>query len=171
MEGNEAMRKGWVLGMTAMLTVALAACGSGGNKAAVAELQRQADFFAIEQIEVKWHQASSTKDVDLMMTLWADDATFTIGSTTLTGKDQIRNFFATEAAPFKPENQWVSETPAYKIRVTVDGDEGTLYFECHYVDVATRQVTAVVGADQNVARIGGRWVITNAIAATPELTP
>ena len=110
--------------------------------------------YAIDQIEADWHKAASTKDVDLMMSLWADDATFTIGTRTLAGKDQLREFFTNEAAPFKPENHWVSDTPAYKIRATVDGDKGTLYFECHYIDVDTGKVASVVGADQKVARGG-----------------
>jgi hypothetical protein len=29
----------------------------------------------------------------------------------------------------------------------------------------------VVGADQNVQKINGKWLITNAAAATPSLTP
>jgi hypothetical protein len=135
------------------------------------DLQKQADLYAIEQIEVIWHKAASTHDVDLMMSLWADDATFTVGARQLTGKDQIRAFFATEAAPFKAENNWISETPAYKIRATVDGDKGTLYFECHYVDVATRTVKAVVGSDQEVERINGNWLITESVGATPEFVP
>jgi ketosteroid isomerase-like protein len=156
------------------LTASLVACGSDQNSAAqVAQqvaLQRSADTLAIGQIEVTWHKAASTKDVNLMMTIWADTATFTVGTVTYTGKDQIRNFFATKAAPFKPENNWISETPAYKTRVTVNGDSGTLYFECHYVDVATRTVKAVVGADVTVARINGRWLMTNSVSATPVLS-
>jgi ketosteroid isomerase-like protein len=151
--------------------VLLVACGSSGNTAAQQAAQKQADIYAIDQIEVKWHKASSTKDVDLMMSLWANDATFTLGPKILTGKDEIRSFFAHEAAPFKPENNWVSDTPAYKIRTTVDGDKGTLYFECHYIDVKTKAVVAVVAADQDVARINGRWLITKLVAATPALTP
>jgi len=163
------MRRILTIGL--MLTVSAGACSSGQNKASQQTLQKQADTLAIEQIEVNWHKASSTKDVDLMMSLWADDATFTVGATTYTGKDQIRNFFSTTAAPFKPENHWVSDTPEYKLRVTVDGDTGTLYFECHYIDVDTMQVKAVVAADQDVARINGRWLITKSVAATPTLTP
>jgi len=105
-----------------------------------------------------------------MMTIWSDNATATLGGQTYTGKAQIREFFATKAAPFQPQNHWVSETPAYKIRVTVDGDKGTLYFECHYVDVATKQVVAVVSADQDVARINGTWLITHLVSATPDLS-
>ncbi len=149
----------------------LSACSSSNNAASQRTLQRQADIYAIEQIEVNWHKASSTKNVDLMMSLWSDDATFTVGATTYTGKAQIRNFFVTKAAPFQRENHWVSDTPAYKRRVTVGGDAGTLYFECDYVDVTSRQVKAVVSADQDVARINGRWLITKSVAATPELSP
>ena len=153
-----------------VLAVTLAACG-GSAGTGTAELQKAADLFAIEQIEATWHKAASTHDVDLMMSIWADNATFTNGTRLLTGKDQIRAFFATEAAPFKPENNWISETPAYKIRATVNGDTGTLYFECHYIDVATRTVKNVVGSDQKVQRIGGKWLITESVGATPEFAP
>jgi uncharacterized protein (TIGR02246 family) len=152
-----------------LVLIALAACGSDQGAATAAADRKKADLLAIEQIEKTWHKASSTHDVDLMMTIWADNATATLGGETYTGKDQIREFFATKAAPFQPQNHWVSETPAYKIRVTVDGDRGTLYFECHYVDVDTKQVMAVVSADQDVARINGTWLITHLVSATPEL--
>jgi len=152
------------------LTLALTACGSsGGGAGSSRDTQRQADMFSIDQIEKTWHKAASTHDVDLMMTLWASDATFNIGTETLTGMAQIRNFFATKAAPFQPGNDWVSDTPAYKIRTTVNGDRGTLYFECDYIDIATKQVVSVVAADQQVRKIGGHWLITSAAAATPTL--
>jgi hypothetical protein len=155
-----------------ILVISLAGCGSSGNNSAAQQAtQRSADDYAIDQIEKTWHKAASTHNVNLMMTLWAPDATFNIGTETLRGTKQIRNFFADKAAPFQPQNHWVSETPAYKIRITVNGDKGTLYFECHYVDVKTRKVVAVVGADQNVQKIGGKWLITNGASATPSLTP
>jgi len=150
-----------------VLAASLASCASSGAPpAAASDVQKQADLYAINQIEVKWHQAASRKDVDLMMTLWADNATFTTASKTYSGKDQIRQFFM-GAAPFKPENNWVSDTPAYKSRTTVDGDKGTLYFECDYIDVDTKLVKIVVSADQDVARINGTWLITSAVSATP----
>jgi ketosteroid isomerase-like protein len=153
------------------ITVSLAACSQGDAPASAqtSRLQEQADIYAIDQIEVNWHRASSTKNVDLMMSLWADDATFEVGTKTYTGKDEIRNFFVNIAQPFRPEHHWVSETPAYKVRVTVNGDKGTLYFECHYADVYTRQIVAVVSADSLVSRIKGKWLITQSITATPIL--
>jgi ketosteroid isomerase-like protein len=159
-----------VLGIA--LTGSLAACGgSSGTSAATQALQKQADVNAIDGIEKTWHKASSTHNVDLMMSIWAPDSTFTIGPTTLTGRAQIRDFFTTKAAPFQAANHWVSDTPAYKIRITVNGDRGTLYFECHYIDVKTQKVMSVVAADQNVQRIDGKWLITNASGASPTLTP
>jgi uncharacterized protein (TIGR02246 family) len=152
-----------------LLVGSIAACSSSGAAASPAsDVQKQADLYAINQIEVKWHQAASTKDLDLMMSLWADNATFTTASQTYSGKDQIRQFFSA-AAPFKPENKWVSDTPAYKSRTTVDGDKGTLYFQCDYIDVDTKEVKIVVSADQEVARVNGKWLITSAVSATPSL--
>ena len=140
-----------------ILVVALAACGdSGASSASEQTLQRQSDLYEISQIEKTWHKATSTQDVDLMMSLWAPNATFTVGpGQTLTGKEEIRNFWL-GAPVFQPENHWVSETPAYKIRITLSGDRGTLYFECHYVDPKTAKVVAVTAADEQVARINGR---------------
>jgi len=155
-----------------VLVISLAACGSSGNNSATQQAtQRSADDYAIDQIEKTWHKAASTHNVNLMMTLWAPDATFNIGTETLRGAKQIRNFFAHKAAPFQPQNHWVSETPAYKNRITVNGDKGTLYFECHYVDVVTGKVMATVGADQDVRKINGRWLITKSIGSSVTLKP
>jgi hypothetical protein len=164
------------LTVTAMLSLALglalAGCGgSGKQSAADQEAQRQSDLYAIDQIEATWHKASSTHDVDLMMTLWAPDATFGVATETLSGKAQIRDFFTHKVGAVQPENHWLSETPAYKMRTTLNGDKGTLYFECHYVDVKTSKVVSVVSADQDVQRINGKWLITRSAAATATLAP
>ena len=154
------------------MAMSVSACGGSSSSSAADEAtQKDAELYAIDQIEKTWHKASSTKDVDLMMSIWAPDATFNIGTGTLTGSDEIRTFFTTKAGPFKPENHWISETPAYKIRTTVNGDKGTLYFECHYVDTKTQKVVTVVGADQNVQKIDGKWLITSSAAAATTLGP
>jgi ketosteroid isomerase-like protein len=157
-------------GALVAMVLSLAACG-GSTSSTEPAIQREADLYRISQIERKWHQATSTHDIDLMMSLWAPNATFTVtAGETLTGKEAIRRFWL--AAPvFQPENQWVSETPAYKLRATVNGDKGTLYFECHYVDAKTGEVVAVTAADQQVARINGDWLITNNVGASPILSP
>jgi uncharacterized protein (TIGR02246 family) len=164
------MRAFLIGGALAAVVVSLASCGgSSTSDASEQAMRRQADLYAIDQIERTWHRATSTQNVDLMMSLWAPNATFTVGpGQTLKGKKQIRSFWL-KAPVFQPENHWVSDTPAYKIRITVNGDRGTLYFECHYVNPKTGKIEAVTGADQQVARINGRWLITNNVGASPTL--
>jgi len=161
-----------IVAALAVAVVLLGGCTTSPGGGASADVQHQADLYAIGQIEVKWHQASSRKDLDLMMSLWAPDATFTTATKTYTGAPEIRDFFATQAAPFKPENHWVSDTPAYKSKITIDasGTKGTLYFQCDYIDVDTREVKVVVSADQTVAKVNGTWLITSATSATPGLS-
>jgi ketosteroid isomerase-like protein len=152
-----------------VLVLALAACGgSGKSSAAEEQAQKEADYYAIDQIEKTWHRAASTQNVNLMMSVWAPGATFNIGPETLDGKTQIRHFFET-AGPFQAGHHWVSDTPSYKIRISVNGDKGTLYFECHYIDAKTGKLMAVVGADQDVQRINGKWLITSSAGSSPTL--
>src|SRR5207249_1718529 len=49
----------------------------------------------IYQLQAAFHQAKTTQDLDLMMSLWADDATFTNNSTgrTYVGFDSIKSFW------------------------------------------------------------------------------
>jgi hypothetical protein len=153
----------------AALGVAGAGYGSWSSGSALS-VQKRADLYSIDQIEATWHRAASRKNLDLMMTLWAPNATFTLGGKTYKGKPAIREVLS-KAGPFQPQNHWISETPAYKIRTTVSGNKGTLYFECHYVDVDTGKVAVVVGADQDVQKIRGKWLITKLIGSSPTLAP
>ena len=154
----------------AMVVAVLAGCGGSGTaSASTLAQQKDAALYQIDQIEQTWHKAASTHNVNLIMTLWAPNAVFNIGTETLTGKAQIRHFFATENKAFMPQNHWESDTPSYKIRATVNGDKGTLYFECHYIDVKTGKVASVVGVDHNVQLIHGKWLIVSSVGATASL--
>jgi hypothetical protein len=158
-------------GALAALVVSLVACGGSGSGSSSDQAQaREAQLYAIDQIEKSWHKAASMHNLDLMMSLWAPGSSFTIGGQTYTGKAAIRKVLS-QAGPFQPQNHWVSDTPAYKIRTTVNGDKGTLYFQCHYIDTKTGKVEAVVGADQDVKLIDGTWLITNSVASTVTLGP
>ena len=67
-----------------------------------------------------------------MMSLWAPNATFTVGPGQYRdGEGADPEHWLTKSKAFEPTNHWVSDTAAYKIRITVNGDKGTLYFECH----------------------------------------
>lgn len=154
---------------SAALAASVVSYGAWGRSAG-ASPQRLAKLYQIDQIEKTWHKAASRKNLDLMMSIWAANATMTIGGKTYTGKAAIRGVFA-KSGPFQPQNHWISDTPAYKIRTTVNGDKGTLYFECHYIDVDTGKVATTVGADQEVRLIHGKWLITNLTAASVTLKP
>jgi len=152
-----------------LISVVLAACGGSGIDPALAEAQRAQDMWEIDKIEKDFHEATSLKDIDLMMGLYAPNATFTVGGgETAVGVDEIREFWLTSPA-FDAANNWISDHPAYKLVVTVNGDRGTLHFECHFVNQETGVVEAVTAGDADVARIDGTWMITNFVGGTTEL--
>jgi ketosteroid isomerase-like protein len=164
------MRKLSSGGALLALVVVLSACGgSSGSSASEQDLQREVDVYRIGQIERGFHESMAKKDIDEMMSLWTSNATFTYGpGQTATGKDEIRQTWLNSPA-WKPATHWLSDHPAYKLRVTVNGDRGTLHFECHFIDVDTGKVAAVTAGDFDVARIGGRWLITKMVGSTTEL--
>ena len=158
-------------GAVVALVLALSACGGSSRSSDSDQVQHDADVYAITQIEETVHESLSKKDIGMMMDVWAPDATFTYGpGKTATGIEQIRGTWLKTAA-FKPETDWVSDHPAWKLHVTVNGDRGTLHFECHFIDVKSGKVVATTAADMDVARIDGRWLITRMLGGTAELRP
>jgi hypothetical protein len=163
------LRKLLIVG--AVLAIAVPAAAHGTTKrSSTVNVGRLATLYQIDRLEVKWHKATSKKDLALLMSLFAPRVALEIKGTTYVGKKAVRKVFA-KAAPFQPQNHWESDTPAYKIRVTVNGDRGTLYFECHYVDVDTGKVVAAVGGDNDVRRINGKWLFTKLVASSVTLKP
>jgi ketosteroid isomerase-like protein len=156
-----------------VLAVVVLAASGGSSASSTSEeaTQRAADHWAIYQLEKDFHEATTRKNIDLMMSLYAPNATFTFPGSTAVGKKQIRQFFLTKSKLFLPSNRWISETPAYKVRITVRGDRGTLFFECHLLDARTGKLGPVTAADSDVARINGRWLITNMAGASATLRP
>jgi ketosteroid isomerase-like protein len=155
-----------------VLVGALAASGgSSESSASDQEARRNSDLWEIDQLEKSFHKATTKKNIDLMMSLYAQTATFTFPGSTAVGKQQIRQFWLTKSKAFLPSNRWISDTPPYKVRITVNGDRGTLFFECHYVDAKTGSLASVTAADADVARINGRWLITSLAGASAPLTP
>ncbi len=153
-----------------LLSVVLVACAGPGDGSSGEQGRRFQDMWEIDQIEKNFHHATTTHDIEMMMSLFAPNATMTIGAgQTASGLDEIRTFWLEEAASFEPDNNWISDHPAYKLEISVNGDRGTLHFECHYVDAKTGEVVAVTAADFDVARIGGAWLITNMIGGTADL--
>ena len=132
--------------------------------ALAAQNEHPEDFMRMHMIESTWHQAATNKNVDLMMSLFADDASFTNGGKTYTGKAQIRQFWQA-AKPFQPQSQLVGYTPPYRLKYDLEGDSGHLYFECLYVDNGTKQIVSHVGVNADLIRVDGNWLIKEAKGA------
>jgi ketosteroid isomerase-like protein len=153
-----------------LLSMVLAACSGSSDGSGDDQARRFQDMWEIDQIEKNFHKATTTKDIDLMLSLYAPNATMTVGpGVTASGLEEIRRFWLEDSAPFKAENEWVSDHPAYKLEITVDGDRGTLHFECHFVDAKTSEVVSTTTADFDVARVDDEWLITNMVGGTTVL--
>jgi ketosteroid isomerase-like protein len=160
------MRTLLIGGVLAILVFALSACGgSNGSSASEQATKKQADTYEISQIERSFHQAISKKDIDELVGLFAPHATGTFGpGRTVTGKQHIRAVWLNSTA-WKPETHWLSDHPAWKLKVTVNGDRGTLHFECHFIDVDTNKVAEYTAGNLDVAKIDGKWLITNFVGS------
>ena len=111
---------GTTVGMAALATPGLATADSGEG----------AQMGEIYQLQAAFHRAKTTQDLNLMMSLWADDSTFTNNSTgkTYIGSDQIRSFWQGSGSF---THHRFSLVPSYKTKIDVHGNEAFLYFECH----------------------------------------
>jgi uncharacterized protein (TIGR02246 family) len=157
-------------GVLAILALTISACGgSNGSSASDQATEQKADSYEVSQIERTFHEAISKKDIDELVALFAPNATGTFGpGKTVTGKQQIRQVWSKSVA-FEPKTHWLSDHPAYKLKVTIDGDRGTLHFECHFIDLDTGKVAATTAGNLDVAKIDGQWLITNFVGSTAEL--
>ncbi|MGH2679929.1 MAG: YybH family protein [Actinomycetota bacterium] len=153
-----------------LLSVVLVACGGSTTDSSGDQARRFQDMWEIDKIEKDFHEATTKQDIDLMMSLWAPNATMTVGpGVTASGVEEIRRFWLEDSAPFAADNEWISDHPAYKLEITVNGDRGTLHFECHFVDAETGEVVSATAGDFDVAHIEGTWLITNFVGATTVL--
>ena len=127
------------------------------------------DFMAMHEIEIAFHEAGTTKNLNQMLSLFSDDATITAGGKTYTGKEQVRAFWQA-AGPFQPQHQWVAYTPAFRIKYDVRGDTAHLYFECLWVDKVAGKIAVHTNANDTLIRVNGHWLIKDMKAAVvPEL--
>jgi ketosteroid isomerase-like protein len=109
----------------------------------------------ILQLQAAFHRAKSRQDIDLMMSLWAPDATFNNVGTLLTGTAEIRAFFQTSGSF---THHRISFVPSFKDQVSVHGNQAFLYFECHDADLETGALVAHLFLAGTVRNRNGRWV-------------
>jgi len=120
---------------------------------------RNANLGLIKDLEVVIHRSQSSKDVDAFMSVWDRDATLTTGGNTYTGTQQIRDFWATKSAAFKPENNWIELTATQRMVTTMHGNQGTFHFECYFLDIPSKVVKGISVVDSTVVRHNGRWFV------------
>ena len=120
----------------------------------------------IYQLQAAFHRATTTQDLDLMMSLWAEDATFLNASTGkrygVGGSDTIRSFWQGSGSF---THHRFSLVPSYKTTIEVDGNEAFLYFECHDVVLDANDPAGPVGSIVThltnfgmIRRVGGSWL-------------
>ena len=171
------------------LVVALFAAGcqnqapTGSTQSALATLPVSGDTAAvggIYQLQAAFHQAKTNADIDLMMSLWADDAVFNNRgdkNSPYSGPTAIRAFWASSGSF---THRRLSLVPAYKTRIEVGGDgngdngdkgdkgdSAFLYFECHDVgdyDLSTRFIAGDTFLAGTVKKVEDRWVFSSMTA-------
>lgn len=119
---------------------------------------QQSAIAQIHQLQADFHRAKTFRDIDLMMSLWAADATFKQGTVTLVGTDELRAFWLSTGSFNTKLNMRESLTPSFKIRIQPHGDMAFLYFECHDVDEVTGTFVSHLWLAGTVKHVDGHWV-------------
>ena len=92
----------------------------------------------------------------------------------IVGRDAIRTFFS-NAAPFQHPT-WVSLAPSFKTTIDAHGRSADMYFECHFVDLATGALVAPGPAYAGGTFVGtavkrhGHWFFKDVTAGSAPLT-
>ena len=120
------------------------------------------DLGGIYQLQAAFHRAKSHQDIDLMVSLWTEDCTFTFAGTTFSGKDAVRSFFLTTGSW---AHHRMSLVPSFKDQIDVQGNKAFLYFECHDVVLDANDPAGPVGSLVThltdfgmIRRVGGSWL-------------
>ena len=116
----------------------------------------------IYQLQAAFHRTKSHQDIDLMVSLWTDDCTFTFAGTTFSGTDAVRSFFLRSGSW---AHHRMSLVPSFKDQIQVHGNTAFLYFECHDVALDANDPAGPVGSIVThltnfgmIRRVGGSWL-------------
>jgi SnoaL-like domain len=126
----------------------------------------------IYELQAAFHRAKSTQDIDLMMSLWAEDASLTIpgdAKSPYVGLEKIRAFLLTTGSFVHLR---LSLVPSFKIQIDVHGDEAFFYEECHDIgdfNLPTRFVASSTFLAGTLRKVHGAWLfwIMNGGSASP----
>jgi hypothetical protein len=102
----------------------------------------------------------------------SDPSTCPQPSTTSMTRGTLCSFFKYVSGSFQPANKFVSLAPSYKTSFEVHGQTATVYFECHYFNVAADSSSGAplwspasrVVFDGGARKVDGRWLFTHVTA-------
>lgn len=121
----------------------------------------------IYELQAAFHRAKTTQDINLMMSLWDSNGTLNVQgdpNSPYVGFEQIKSFWENSGSF---TNHRFSLVPSFKTQINVQGDLGSLYFECHDVgnfDQANRFIASDTFLAGTVRKLGGKWVFSNMTA-------
>jgi hypothetical protein len=99
----------------------------------------------------------------------ANPSTCPAPSGSFTNRGTLCTFFKYVAAPFQAANRFVSLAPTYKTTIGVSGNNATVYFECHFFNVAPDPTTGNplwtatghLAVNAMAARVEGQWLFSS----------
>ena len=146
---------------------ALSAAGLILPSLARADSPESTQVAEIYQLQAAFHRAKTTKDIDLMMSLWAPDGTLVVQgdpNSPYTGSDSLRAFWLGSGSF---THRRFSLVPSFKTQIDVHGNGAWLYFECHDVgdyDLPSRFFAGDTFLAGTVSHVSGSWVFWNMTA-------
>jgi hypothetical protein len=149
-------------------STALALAGLAASPASFVSAQQQTSSSPIGdiyQLQSAFHRAKTMQDLDLMMSLWANDATLISQgdpNSPYVGSESLRTFWLNSGSW---KSHRLSLVPSFKIQMDVKSDdEAWLYFECHDVadyDQSNRSIIADLFMAGTVKNIDDKWLFWN----------
>lgn len=189
--------------MTKILTnAALAAAAITGSVIALANTDdnRGPDkaIAQLYELQAAFHEAAGGAGVDAatkathlqeMLEIWTADGILVVGSTVYAGRGDpnsstcapgsltLCDFFQNHAGSFVLGRNWAALTSLARTHFNVHGTLADVYFECHYIDVATgvRMSDISYGllgqpSTGTARKVGDKWLLSFAEVGSPGLS-
>jgi hypothetical protein len=188
-----------IVGVVATLAIAIWSGSSfAGSNSQLAQLyQLQAAFHRAATVHdpVNGDSAAAIDQrIRDMLSLWTDDGSLSVLGGGTFGGNYVGNgdpgdpstcptpsgnaanqgtlctFFKYVAGSFKPANKFVSLSPSYLTNFDIHGNTATVYFQCHYFNVAIDPGTGKplwtavshVALDGSAQKVEGTWLFSHA---------
>ena len=187
---------------SALPIVLAAAVAIGGSVAAFADEDDNQgpgrEIAKLYELQASFHEAAGGAGVDAttkaqhlqeMLEVWTEDGILVVGSTVYVGRGEpnsstcapgsltLCDFFQNHAGPFVLGHNWAALTSIARTHFEVHGKRADVYFECHYVDLATniKVSSASIGllgqpSSGQARKVGGKWLLSFAQAGSPTLS-